>query len=75
MAIATKRKASKHAQATGLWNGVSLAFRGGKYERAQEILDKYERKFRSHSMRRRWLCQYSQLCRDRWGRTHQEEIS
>ncbi len=55
LAQAEKRRANKRAKATGLWMATSLAFRGGEYERASELLARYEKPFRSHSIRRRWL--------------------
>lgn len=52
--LARKRGASKSARATGLWTALSIAFRGGDYDKTAELLEEYEKSFRSHLQQRRW---------------------
>ena len=41
--------------ATALWNAIELAYNGGRYERAIELLDKFEDRYKARGSERRWL--------------------
>lgn len=42
-------------RANGLWNGLQLALRAGRYEHAQRWLSAYEDKHKGHNSERAWL--------------------
>lgn len=46
---------NKVLRSGGLWNGVQLALRAGRYNQAQEWLVAYEKSFKGHVGERRWL--------------------
>lgn len=41
--------------ATALWNAIELAVNGGRYARALELLDEFEKTYKSRGSERRWL--------------------
>ncbi len=41
--------------ATALWNAIEIAVDGGRYQRAVELLDVFEERYKSHGSERRWL--------------------
>jgi soluble lytic murein transglycosylase len=44
--------------ATALWNAITLAIDGGRYQRASELLGEFETRYKSHGSERRWLHAY-----------------
>jgi hypothetical protein len=53
--IADSKGKATGARANALWSAIEIAVRGGKYQTAQDVLDKYEEKFRGNLSDRRWL--------------------
>lgn len=50
------KKAKKKAQRAHVnWEAMDLAVRGGKYERAKELLGRYEKDGKAHGQERAWL--------------------
>lgn len=41
--------------ANALWTAIDLAVKGGRYERATELLAKFEEDYKGHGSERRWL--------------------
>jgi len=41
--------------ATALWNAIELAVNGGRYQRALELIDEFEQRYKSRASERRWL--------------------
>jgi tetratricopeptide (TPR) repeat protein len=41
--------------ATALWNAIELAVNGGRYQRALELIDEFEKRYKSRGAERRWL--------------------
>lgn len=41
--------------ATALWNAIEIAVNGGRYQRAVELLDEFDERYKSRGSERRWL--------------------
>lgn len=41
--------------ATALWNAIDIAVNGGRYQRALELLDEFDKHYKSRANERRWL--------------------
>lgn len=52
---AKKGKRGRGQRTAATWNAVELAVRGGKYERARELLRAYETEGKAHGAERAWL--------------------
>ncbi len=50
-----KRGKKKAFRAHVTWEALELAIRGGKYERARDLLDRYEKDGKAHGQDRAWL--------------------
>jgi soluble lytic murein transglycosylase-like protein/tetratricopeptide (TPR) repeat protein len=48
-------KKKSHYGATALWNAIELAVNGGRYPRALELIDEFEKRYKSRGAERRWL--------------------
>jgi soluble lytic murein transglycosylase len=53
--LAFSKKKSPGIASSALWNAIELAMRGGEYERADELLKKYRKKYKSKREERRWF--------------------
>jgi hypothetical protein len=53
--LAGKKGKKKQYRAATHWDALDLAVRGGKYERAKELLAKYEKDGKAHGQERAWL--------------------
>jgi tetratricopeptide (TPR) repeat protein len=41
--------------ATALWNAIEVAVNGGRYQRALDLIDEFEKRYKSRGVDRRWL--------------------
>jgi soluble lytic murein transglycosylase-like protein/tetratricopeptide (TPR) repeat protein len=41
--------------ATALWNAIEIAVNGGRYQRALDLIDEFEQRYKSRASERRWL--------------------
>ena len=41
--------------ATALWNAIEIAVNGGRYQRALDLIDEFEKRYKSRGSDRRWL--------------------
>ncbi|MGB1700650.1 MAG: transglycosylase SLT domain-containing protein, partial [Nannocystaceae bacterium] len=53
--VANDRSRNRHNRASALWTALTLAMRGAKYDRARELLAKYEKRSRGHVAERRMI--------------------
>lgn len=55
MWVATFEGTSRGSAANALWNALTLAVNGGRYDRALELLEMFDARFQSRGADRRWL--------------------